>query len=95
MRREEHIALDTDHQHRLDRERAKSGGETAAMLGKIEAIHCAGQIQVAIGIENACEALGLRLQVTLDREARREWTDLAGDTGERLAPEVAASGRPA
>ena len=73
--------------------RAQSGGEAAAMLGKIEAIHGAREIQVAIGIEDAHEALGLGFQITLDRKARRERLERLRITGEPARGRSAAATR--
>jgi hypothetical protein len=58
------------------------------VFGQIEAIHRAGQIQIAVGIEDAREALGLRFQITLDRKMRRERTDRVRVAGDRIAAEA-------
>src|SRR5579863_5249264 len=86
--REQHVALDTDYQHRLAADPAQRRGEAAAVLGEIESVHGAGEVQVAVRVEDAHEALGLALEIGLDGVTWCELAELAGIAADRLAAEA-------
>ena len=63
-------------------ERSKRRAVRAAMRGKIEAIHRARDVQVAIRVERAHEAPRVSFKIALDGELGRErplLTQLIGD----------------
>src|SRR5258706_9754401 len=55
------------------------------MFGEIEAVHRARQIEIAVRVEHAREALGLRLEIAFHRKARRKRTGAQGIAGDLVA----------